>query len=523
MRPRSWLALGVLLALSLGLGGSISPVTRMVAAQGDQPLVLLSGLQLPDSVRYSVAITKPTVMTLRDVRVEVTLPPGADLVTALETPGFTEFKGLANGVLTWTAPDYPAGEYVDAFSFVLKAAPSEDFGVKVTWAGDPPGQVIFSGRPPVAVARGGAGELVLGPQGTNGTFVPVGDTGVLIGAAADVLPEGTTVRVRPLGPEANPPPSVGDLWWCAMVEVSGLPDGAWLIALVPTRQPLPPNGWLTQFAQEDGNWVELPDKAAVTFDGQYVAFIHEGGILAAGGGGPTSGLNIQPRPAGATNTRAVTGAVAAGTPTAGTANTSNVGLASGAATNAGALNSGAINAARNPGTNSRLGVPNTVGVAVAQVEATVNSLTALAQTGAVNSDLAQNVANCAADQPSHLGFCGSQIPGWSSGGINTGGGGGSSGGTNPSGGDGGSSGGTNPSGGGGGGHRGGHRGGGSGGSGGGGGGGDPCPDGRCIKCSPFDPGCTPISLPQITAPVSSGAFDVASQVNTASQVNIVTH
>jgi hypothetical protein len=129
-----------------------------------------------------------------------------------------------------------------------------------------------------------SGELTLGPQGTAGSFVPAGDSGVLIGAAADSLPDGTTLRGRVLGSAANPPPTVaGDLWWCAMMELTGLPPDTAVLVFAPTRQPLPANAWLPVFALRGDTWTELPDqRGLVTFAGQYVALVHRGGVLATG-------------------------------------------------------------------------------------------------------------------------------------------------------------------------------------------------------------------------------------------------
>src|SRR5690242_14876430 len=58
------------------------------ALQGPTPPRLaVAALQLADRVRYSVTVTKPDVLALQDVRVDVVLPTDADLVEALETPG----------------------------------------------------------------------------------------------------------------------------------------------------------------------------------------------------------------------------------------------------------------------------------------------------------------------------------------------------------------------------------------------------------------------------------------------------
>jgi hypothetical protein len=233
-------------------------------------------------VRYSVSLIRPDPIELRDVRVDVTLPPGADFVEALETPGYTQFLGRQGDALAWAAPGFGAEDYVDDFTFALRGAPAGDFRVRARWAGARPGEARFEGRPEVANARGQEGALTLGPQGTGDRPVPVGDSGVLVGAPAGALPAGTTVRVLRHGPDANPPTALGDVWWCAVVEVQGLPDDKGLMVLVPTRRPLPPLTEVILFAQRDGVWVELPEKGIATLDGQYVGFAHRGGLMAAG-------------------------------------------------------------------------------------------------------------------------------------------------------------------------------------------------------------------------------------------------
>jgi hypothetical protein len=249
-----------------------------------QPIVILAALQETDGVRYSVAIAKPLGGEVRELQVEVTLPADARFVGAMETPGYTHFAGLQGNTLRWTTSEYPPDEYVDALTFRLAAVPAGDFTIRVSWTGGASGELEFSGRPMALAATSPSGELTLGPQGTAGSFVPAGDSGVLIGAAADTLPEGTTLRLRVLGAAANPPPTVaGDLWWCAMVELTGLPPDTAVLVFAPTRQPLPANAWLPVFALRGDTWTELPDqRGLVTFDGQYVALVHRGGVLATG-------------------------------------------------------------------------------------------------------------------------------------------------------------------------------------------------------------------------------------------------
>ncbi len=293
MRSHRWLAV---LVISSVLGSGVFPFdpalagsnsSRAAAQDLNQPAALMTGLQLADSARYSVTILKPDTLVLRDVRVEVTLPPDAEFLQAVEVPGSTHFEGLQASKLSWTAREVAASDDVDAFAFTLRQVPAGDFQVDVHWGGAQPGQNGFSGHPPLSGARAAAGELTLGPEGTGGRLVPIGDSGVLVWAPTGVLPEDTTIGVRRLGPEANPSPAeLGDLWWCAMVEVTGLPDSADLVLFVPLRQPLPPLANISLFAQDAGQWQPLGWQGFATPDGQYVVLRSAGSKSLAAGTSP---------------------------------------------------------------------------------------------------------------------------------------------------------------------------------------------------------------------------------------------
>jgi hypothetical protein len=220
-------------------------------------------------------------------------------VEAYETPGFTQFLGSDGGVLRWVAPAFPPGPFVDPFVFLLRQAPQSDFNVSVRWEGDRPGQEKFSSNPKPVVATAVAGEIVLGPEGTyelvpseddpdvmvpyaNPGGVAVGDTGVLIAIPPNAVPAGTVVRVRKLAPDQDPPAAAGDLWWCAVVEVTGLPPGVEAALYVPPRRPLPPNSEVALFAPRDGGWERLERNGQASFSGQYIWMPTRGGILAAG-------------------------------------------------------------------------------------------------------------------------------------------------------------------------------------------------------------------------------------------------
>jgi hypothetical protein len=86
---------------------------------------------------------------------------------------------------------------------------------------------------------------------------------------------------------------VGDLWWCSLVAVEDLPEGAAISVAVPLRRPLAPFTPVALFAlQEDGSWMELEAQGIVSSDGQFVSYVHPGGTIATG-----VEAQLQPQPA----------------------------------------------------------------------------------------------------------------------------------------------------------------------------------------------------------------------------------
>jgi hypothetical protein len=286
------------------------------------PRVMMTGVQLPDSVRYGVQLWRGNPReALSDVRLEVTLPAGADVVEVLETPGFTQYQGRQGDVLSWTASFLP-GDYVDPFSFRLRQQASGPLGVRARWGGDAPGEEAFRVTPELLVARTLEGEVTLGPAGTP-DLLAAGETGVRVGVAAGVVPQPTRVQVRRLGPDSNPPAPVGALWWCAAVELSALPGGATAIVEAPTRQVLPAGTEVTLFARRGDGWEQLPDKGIAGAGGNTVLFLHPGGTVAAGTtsgvqpraipGGVAASATPTPRPGIATGSTAVATGISTGT------------------------------------------------------------------------------------------------------------------------------------------------------------------------------------------------------------------
>ncbi len=247
--------------------------------------VELTALQEADGVRYSVTIINSSDRALPSLIALVAVPPGVNLVQALESEGFTHFTGAlpsAQGLdLTWSA-NFNAGDYVDAFSFTLDEAAVGNIGVNLKWGGDQPGHVEFWGQPTVLAASLTENDLTLNAAGTGDSLIPVGGTGVLVGIAPSQVPDGTKIHIRVMDPSEDPP-ATGDLWWCSAVEVTGLPAGAELSVLAPLRSPLAPGAPVSLFSrQPDGTWGQLAATGIITFDGQHVAYTHRAGTVAAG-------------------------------------------------------------------------------------------------------------------------------------------------------------------------------------------------------------------------------------------------
>jgi hypothetical protein len=275
----------LLLVLALVLGAQV------VAAQSaSAPEILLRALGLPVGIRYSAAFIKPAEMALDEVQAEIKLPPGVELVEVFETQEI-KFEGIVRGAdgdrLIWRSlTPISTSEFLDTLAFTLSEEVSSDLEVALVFKreGEETSETLqFVGKPAVIPAATTQSTITLGAEGTGGELLPVGETGVLVGAAADLLPDNTTVTVSELPPEANPPPEAGDLWWCSLVAVDNMPEGAALSVVVPLRRPLEPFTPVTLFAlQEDGSWLQLETQGIVSPDGQYVSYVHPGGTVATG-------------------------------------------------------------------------------------------------------------------------------------------------------------------------------------------------------------------------------------------------
>src|SRR5579859_879590 len=112
---------GLLLVARVSATPSANPAALQASNQSNVA-VELTALQETNDVRYTVTIINTSDQALPDLHALVALPPGATLLQALETDGFTHFAGslpTTNGLdLAWTG-NFNAGDYVDAFVFTL--------------------------------------------------------------------------------------------------------------------------------------------------------------------------------------------------------------------------------------------------------------------------------------------------------------------------------------------------------------------------------------------------------------------
>jgi hypothetical protein len=284
----------VLLALALSLSvdsvaaWKLARPTSAAAAQfaqdAEHPALLLSAVQLADRVRYAVTVLRPTAASLSNLKVSVTLPANAEVVDTLQTAGRTVFLGDTDGVLNWAAPGYEADEPADAFTFSLHQAAGGPIGVKASWTDDSgaSAEQDVSATPTVVAVTATEADVTLTGADASGGLVMVGDTGVQLQVVSGTVPDGTVLHIRRPGAGENPPAGVGTPWWCAELSVDGLPEGAAVAVVVPTRQPLPAGQPVDLFGDAGNGWQALQEQGQASPDGQFVRFTHHGGIIAAG-------------------------------------------------------------------------------------------------------------------------------------------------------------------------------------------------------------------------------------------------
>lgn len=268
----------LLLVLMVFLADEVGAQTQPLIA----PNVLLRGIQLPTGVRYTAAMVKPSDdAVLRNVSVEITLPANAMLAEMLISPQveFDVVRRNRAGQLTliWQISQVPADRPLDSFSFTVAQPLSDELEFYAAWQNQDQIQYFenFFELPPLVFATQSESQITL----TQAGFVAVGNTGVQVAAST----VGMSLNVRVLPADFNPPAVYGDLWWCSLLEVVGLPAAMSADVIVPLRRPLAPFTPVALFAlQQDGSWLPLDGQGVVTADGQYALYTHPGGVVATG-------------------------------------------------------------------------------------------------------------------------------------------------------------------------------------------------------------------------------------------------
>ncbi len=249
------------------------------------PNIFLRGTLLPAGVRYTATFIRPAEdMVLRNVSAEITLPPSAQLNQMLVSRQiqFDVVRVSRERAITmiWQTSRINGDQLVDTFSFLLSQPLSEEVEFYLEWQDENGVQFheSFFEVPPLSIATVSSGEALV-PAGS--AFTPIGFTGV---QASTSHIEPVTVTANILPADFNPPAEFGDVWWCSILELVGLPEGVGATVIVPLRRPVAPFTPLSMFKQNpDGTWSPLDAVATVTADGQFALYEHTGGIIATGG------------------------------------------------------------------------------------------------------------------------------------------------------------------------------------------------------------------------------------------------
>ncbi|HYO88028.1 MAG TPA: hypothetical protein VER79_05235, partial [Candidatus Limnocylindrales bacterium] len=277
----------IVLLILLGAAGVLSQAEAQASIEL-AATVSATGLRFVDGVRYTVTALPPPGATIQGLVAEITLPAGAELVEAFDSDQLM-FRGARAGAsgesLIWTIETLEPNQPLGPFAFTLREPVTGPLSVFMQWATTDPnliGVISTFAVPELREAANDIDSLMVSTAGT-GDLTPVGATGVLLHVAAGVVSEDTPVLVGEMPTDLNPPPEYGAIWWCSGLAMAGLPEGAQADVLVPLRRPLPPLTTTTLFAlQPDNTWLPLEQRGVISFDGQYVAYTHPGGVIATG-------------------------------------------------------------------------------------------------------------------------------------------------------------------------------------------------------------------------------------------------
>ncbi len=272
-------------------GFSVAQASEVLISAPRTMNVALSGVELDSGFRYTASLIKPDELMVEALYLEVKFP---EIITPTQvlTTEQLQFEGMRQQgnqtILSWFARDIEPHIAIDAISFVTESPISTDIETYAEWVATAErhyeiGSTLLTNKPALTHANLFSDAIIIGAEGTGGEMLPVGGTGVLIGVGANQLLEETEIVVSKLPSEANPPAEVGDFWWCSLVQIEHIPEGAAVSVIVPLRRPIAPFTPVTLFRQNaDGTWEQIPQQGIVTADGQSVAYVHTGGVIATG-------------------------------------------------------------------------------------------------------------------------------------------------------------------------------------------------------------------------------------------------
>lgn len=250
------------------------------------PHIFLRGVQFSQGVRYTASFIKPSDdSVLRNISVEITLPPSARLTEMLVSKqvdfDVVRVNQAGETTLIWQLLRVDANTPPDPFAFTLREPLTADIEFYIKWQSQDGTRLVenFFELPPLVNASQPEGQISPTLEG----YAFVMRTGVQVSAPAPEVPYIMNVRV--LSTDFNPPRQYGNIWWCSVLEILGLPQDTQVDVIVPLRSPVAPFTVLQLFQQQadDTNWLPLDSSAIVTADGQYVMYKHPGGIIATGG------------------------------------------------------------------------------------------------------------------------------------------------------------------------------------------------------------------------------------------------
>ena len=151
MRRKKW-SIAIVVALAISAAALATTFGGMVGAAptNDQPAltVQMTGTVANggQEVDYSITVVNSSSVEVRDVYVTGSIPSGAKLSKANQTPAGTTFRGEENGAAAWVSPGIPAGGQQGPFTYSVSVTKAP-VGPAHAWvhAQSPSDIVVMSG------------------------------------------------------------------------------------------------------------------------------------------------------------------------------------------------------------------------------------------------------------------------------------------------------------------------------------------------------------------------------------------